>query len=87
MVERNGKDYVFVAEGSGASATAKMAQIKPGIRVDQLMEVEVGLVDGEHVIITGQTLLDNGSKINVLSNKDSNQAGGSAADSSDGGNN
>ncbi|GHU13122.1 membrane protein [Spirochaetia bacterium] len=40
--------------------------ITPGILIDQILEVQSGLSAGEEIVIRGQTLLDDGSRINVV---------------------
>jgi multidrug efflux pump subunit AcrA (membrane-fusion protein) len=40
--------------------------ITPGILIDQILEVREGLKAGEEIVIRGQTLLDDGAKINVV---------------------
>jgi multidrug efflux pump subunit AcrA (membrane-fusion protein) len=62
MVQRFGETYVFIADGD----TAKKRIITPGILIDQVLEVPEGLEAGESVIVRGQTLLDDGAKINVV---------------------
>jgi multidrug efflux pump subunit AcrA (membrane-fusion protein) len=45
---------------------ARKRIITPGILIDQILEVENGLRAGEEIVIRGQTLLDDGSRINVV---------------------
>jgi multidrug efflux pump subunit AcrA (membrane-fusion protein) len=45
---------------------ARKRVITPGILIDQILEVENGLRAGEEIVIRGQTLLDDGSRINVV---------------------
>jgi multidrug efflux pump subunit AcrA (membrane-fusion protein) len=40
--------------------------ITPGILIDQILEVREGLKAGEEIVIRGQTLLDDGAKVNVV---------------------
>ena len=40
--------------------------ITTGILIDQILEVQDGLKAGEEIVIRGQTLLDDGAKINVV---------------------
>jgi multidrug efflux pump subunit AcrA (membrane-fusion protein) len=45
---------------------ARKRIIKPGILIDQILEVQEGLGAEEEIIIRGQTLLDDGARINVV---------------------
>jgi multidrug efflux pump subunit AcrA (membrane-fusion protein) len=45
---------------------ARKRVIKPGILIDQILEVQDGLKPGETVVVRGQTLLDDGAQINVV---------------------
>jgi hypothetical protein len=39
-----------------------------------MMEVRQGLQDGDEVVVSGQSLLSEGSKINILSTSDNSNA-------------
>jgi UDP-3-O-[3-hydroxymyristoyl] glucosamine N-acyltransferase len=43
--------------------------VTKGISVDNNVEITKGLEIGEEVVIKGQTLLNDGSKVNVVSSK------------------
>jgi multidrug efflux pump subunit AcrA (membrane-fusion protein) len=45
---------------------ARKRVITPGILIDQILEVQNGLRAGEEIVIRGQTLLEDGSRINVV---------------------
>jgi multidrug efflux pump subunit AcrA (membrane-fusion protein) len=45
---------------------ARKRIIKPGILIDQILEVQEGLAAEEEIIIRGQTLLDDGARVNVV---------------------
>jgi multidrug efflux pump subunit AcrA (membrane-fusion protein) len=45
---------------------ARKRIITPGILIDQILEIPEGLKAGEEVIVRGQTLLDDGARINVV---------------------
>jgi len=69
LLQRFGEDYVFVAIPNPAepgSYTAQKRIITTGIIIDGVMEVERGLNPGDNVIVRGQGLLDDGSKINIV---------------------
>jgi multidrug efflux pump subunit AcrA (membrane-fusion protein) len=40
--------------------------IVPGILIDGVMEIQQGLTAGEEIVVRGQTLLDDGARINVV---------------------
>jgi multidrug efflux pump subunit AcrA (membrane-fusion protein) len=67
VVSGDGKSFVFVVDTE--SNTVRQVEIKPGITVDNMMEVESGLKDGDEVVVKGQTLLESGSKVKVLRNE------------------
>jgi multidrug efflux pump subunit AcrA (membrane-fusion protein) len=72
LVTRDGKDYVFVITSPKSGKNAAVVGLKPvtkGISVDNNVEITKGLEIGEEVIIKGQTLLNDGSKVNVVSSK------------------
>ena len=69
LIQRFGEDYVFVAAADPANAGGYIAQkrnVTVGIMIDGVMEIQKGINPGEDVIIKGQGLLDNGSKINIV---------------------
>jgi len=69
MIQRFGEDYVFTAEqdpGDPAVLLARKKVIVPGILVDGVLEVHEGLRPDEDVIVKGQTLLEDGSHINII---------------------
>ena len=47
----------------------ELRPITVGITVDDMVEVVSGLVAGNEIVMSGQTLLDSGSKINVVNRK------------------
>jgi multidrug efflux pump subunit AcrA (membrane-fusion protein) len=71
LLSRNNETYVFVAQGSGAGATAKKVNVKTGINIDGVLEVEEGLKSGDLVIVQGQSLLEDGAKINIVARQPS----------------
>ena len=62
IVNRSGQELVFVVNGS----VVESRPITVGITVDNMVEVVSGLTAGNEVVISGQTLLDSGSKVNVI---------------------
>ncbi len=72
LVARDGKDYVFVVTTpkSGENAAAvSIRQVTKGILVDNQVEITKGLEADEEVVIKGQTLLNDGAKVNIVSSK------------------
>lgn len=72
LVTRDGKDYVFVVTTPKSGKNAATVSLKPvtrGILVDNQVEITKGLEAGEEVVIKGQTLLNDGAKVNVVSTK------------------
>lgn len=66
VVTRFGETFVFTVQ-NGEKATVKKQPVKEGIRVDDKVEILSGISAGEEVVIRGQTLLEEGSAINVVS--------------------
>jgi multidrug efflux pump subunit AcrA (membrane-fusion protein) len=67
MIQRFGENYVFVAEpDSGGGYVARRKRITPGILVDGVLEIREGLSSKDEIIVRGQTLLDDGAKINII---------------------
>ncbi len=62
IVNRSGQESVFVVNGN----TVENRTISVGITVDNMVEVVSGLTAGNEVVVSGQTLLDSGSKVNVI---------------------
>lgn len=68
VVVRNGENYVFAVNSDDVeNKRVELRKIKLGIRVDDYQEVREGLSFNEQVVVKGQTLLNDGSKINVVS--------------------
>jgi multidrug efflux pump subunit AcrA (membrane-fusion protein) len=79
MIQRFGEDDVFITEelppgenGEEAASpgpkqyAAKKRLVTPGILIDGILEISQGISPGEEVIIRGQTLLEDGSRINII---------------------
>jgi len=66
LISRSGEQYVFVADKTDSSApVARKRVIVPGILIDGVQEIRSGLAANEEIVIQGQTLLDDGSRINI----------------------
>jgi len=67
VVNRFGEQYVFSVDNTNPEApVARKRVIVPGIVIDGVMEVRQGLAPNEEVVIRGQTLLEDGSRVNVI---------------------
>ena len=69
LIRRFGEEYVFVAVPNPEKEGEQLAEkriVIPGILIDNVLEIESGLKAGDEVIIKGQTLLTDGSGINVV---------------------
>ena len=73
MIMRDGKPYVFVVanqqEGK-KNATVRLQSVKVGISVDNKTEIADGLSAGDEIIIKGQSLLNDGPQVNIISTTD-----------------
>jgi RND family efflux transporter MFP subunit len=69
MIQRFGENYVFVVENDPNNPGVTLARQKvvtPGISIDGVLEIQKGLSPNEEIIIKGQTLLEDGSHINIV---------------------
>jgi len=67
VVNRFGEQFVFVTDSSDPSApVVRRKTIVQGILIDGVLEVTQGLASGEEVVVRGQTLLADGSRINII---------------------
>jgi multidrug efflux pump subunit AcrA (membrane-fusion protein) len=69
MVERFGENYVFTIETDPTDPAFNIARRKavtPGILIDGALEIQSGLAPNEEIIVRGQTLLEDGARINVI---------------------
>lgn len=67
VITRKGETYVFTVAEEDGKTKAVLTPVKVGIRVDNLQEIEAGVIPGDIVITKGQTLLSDGSLVNVVS--------------------
>jgi len=68
-ITRFGEQYVFVTAKDPENPDITIVNkrnIVPGIVIDGIMEVQSGLTADEEIVIRGQTLLDEGSRVNVI---------------------
>lgn len=67
VITREDQNYVFIVEQDGEKSKAVLSPVKVGIRVDNYQEILQGVTNGDFVIVKGQTLLSDGSLVNVVS--------------------
>ena len=69
MLSRFGEQYVFSIdhdpENPDQTIVVKKAVV-PGILIDGVLEIQSGLAPDEEIVIRGQTLLDEGSRVNIV---------------------
>jgi RND family efflux transporter MFP subunit len=68
-IERFGETFVYVIGADprdGAFSAVTRRSIKSGILVDGILEVLEGLNPDEEVVIKGQSLLEDGARVNVI---------------------
>jgi len=69
MINRFGEQYVYVVakdEENPDINIVKKRIVTPGILIDEILEIQKGLDPNEEIVIKGQTLLDDGSRVNVI---------------------
>jgi len=67
LISRFGEQYVYVIDSSNSdNPIARKRILVPGIIIDGIMEVSYGLAPNEEVVMRGQTLLDDGSRVNIV---------------------
>jgi len=69
VIKRFGEEYVYVVEKDPSNPEFKIARkriVMQGIIIDGMTEIQSGLSPDEEIVIRGQTLLDDGSRINVI---------------------
>ena len=67
IVYRDGKPYVFTAKSESSESSVNMVSVKEGLSVDNKTEIQEGLKEGDVIIVKGQSLLSDGSKVKILS--------------------
>jgi multidrug efflux pump subunit AcrA (membrane-fusion protein) len=68
-IERFGETYVYVVETDPADPAFRIAVKRPvtsGILVDGILEIAEGLSPNEEVVVKGQSLIEDGSRVNVI---------------------
>ncbi len=68
VIARFGEDCVYtVSTDESGQSVARRQVVTPGIRVDDKIEILSGVKAGDEVVARGQTLLEEGSLLNVVS--------------------
>jgi multidrug efflux pump subunit AcrA (membrane-fusion protein) len=69
MLSRFGEQYVYAVaknpEDPDQDIVEKRA-VRPGILIDGVLEIQSGLAPDEEIVIRGQTLLEDGARINIV---------------------
>jgi RND family efflux transporter MFP subunit len=63
LIQRYGVYYTFVI---GDDMSVDRRKVTPGIQIDNKVEIVEGLRPNENVVIRGQTLLTDGSKVKII---------------------
>jgi multidrug efflux pump subunit AcrA (membrane-fusion protein) len=69
LVERFGESFVFIVEpdyDNGEGSVARRRNISSGILIDGVLEITEGLSPTDEIIVRGQTLLQDGAKVNII---------------------
>ncbi|MCL2243301.1 MAG: efflux RND transporter periplasmic adaptor subunit [Treponema sp.] len=69
VITRFGEQYVYVTRRDSENPAYNIVRkrvITQGILIDGIMEVQKGLEPGEEIVVRGQTLLDDGSRVNII---------------------
>jgi multidrug efflux pump subunit AcrA (membrane-fusion protein) len=67
VVTRQDEYFVFVVKDDGTEgAHAELRRIVPGMQIDNKLEVVEGLEPGETIVLRGQTLLEDGTRVKIV---------------------
>ncbi|MCL2127153.1 MAG: efflux RND transporter periplasmic adaptor subunit [Treponema sp.] len=69
MLSRFGEEYLYVVEKDPENPEyhiVKKREIVPGILIDGVLEIQNGLEPDEEIVLRGQTLLEDGVRVNVV---------------------
>ncbi len=66
IVTRDEKTYLFLVN-QGETPTVKLQPITEGLTVDYKTEITEGLKAGDEIVVKGQSLLNDGAKIKIIS--------------------
>jgi multidrug efflux pump subunit AcrA (membrane-fusion protein) len=69
MLSRFGERYVYVVEKDSENPDQTVVRkriVVPGISIDGTLEIQSGLEPDEEIVVRGQTLLNDGARVNVV---------------------
>jgi membrane fusion protein, multidrug efflux system len=67
VINRFGEQFVYViAKDEQDNDIVRKKIIAPGILIDNILEIQKGLEPSDEIVIRGQTLLDDGSRVNII---------------------
>jgi RND family efflux transporter MFP subunit len=67
LISRFGEQYIFTVDKSDPAApVARKKIVTPGILIDGVLEIQQGLAPDEEIVIRGQSLIEDGSRINIV---------------------
>jgi len=67
VINRFGEQFVFAVDMQNpAEPVVRRKIIVPGIAIDGIVEITQGLAPNEEVVIRGQSLLEDGSRVNII---------------------
>jgi RND family efflux transporter MFP subunit len=69
LIQRFGEEYVFAVEADPENPENHIVRrkiVQPGILIDGVLEITEGLTPDDEVVVRGQTLLEEGARVNVI---------------------
>jgi len=69
LISRFGEQYLFVIAKDPENPDVNIVKkriVVPGILIDGVLEIQNGLDANEEIVVRGQTLLDDGSRVNII---------------------
>jgi len=69
MLSRFGEQYVYVVEKDPVDPQYNIVRkraVTPGILIDGVLEIQSGLAPDEEIVTRGQTLLEDGVRVNII---------------------
>jgi multidrug efflux pump subunit AcrA (membrane-fusion protein) len=69
MLSRFGEQYVYAVEKDPSDSQFNIVRkrgVTPGILIDGVLEIQSGLSPNEEIVTRGQTLLDDGARVNII---------------------
>ena len=66
VVMRDGESYVFKVSSAQGQSVARLQKVTRGMTVDDKCEITTGLAPGDQIVSKGQSLLNDGSAINII---------------------